>query len=582
MPDSLTQQLIRRLGINMPEAPQPTPEQEELHQQLVGREQAKDSPLRKAAQQMLLAPGEAISGLFSDPIQDLTPEQRNPAFAVGALGAALPFGPKGIKGMYSKAERLAEGLPKKVPVKEWMGILKNRARVHPEEVRWRGLDKLGEGRTEPIGRDEIIRQLEENPLDVKVIEYDKQPRIIGHDMGGEPIEAYPYRGRGTTYDNYQMPGASNYRETLIQLPPKQDISRYGYIAPDSEAAQAAGVFRDPHWDEPNPLVGVRHNERMLPTADDLAANAENIAKQGYSMRGSTGLRGRMIENIQSGWQQRGQHAGFGSNAVASNRIAERELARSRFEAARLARQVKADEITGNPGVDPRYVQGRFGDPEDPLIKELSMLQVEYDNALDAVQRLSTDPVPDMPYRNTTDPVRLGLRQQLLDIAHNRPDLEWLGIAPSSELRARGEVIHPRFQDETVPRVLEEELGRVLGKPVPAREAMWVRPQQTDLGIRSGRPPNYNFNPAMGRYGGFYTNAHDVGDLQAGIVHMLPGADRGALLNQLEQQRPNVQAPIVKLTPDMLKLIRERGFPIATIMAMLQARESGQQASGGGQ
>lgn len=37
-------------------------------------------------------------------------------------------------------------------------------------------------------------------------------------------------------------------------------------------------------------------------------------------------------------------------------------------------------------------------------------------------------------------------------------------------------------------------------------------------------------------------------------------------------------------PDSLtqQLIRERGFPIATIMAMLQARESGQQASGGGQ
>ena len=630
MADSLTEQVLRRLGINIPTAPEVSPEQQSLYREMATREQAKRPQWKRAISSGIEGAGNFLKGLgLSDPLTD-TP-QGWPEFGGMAIGVAgLPFGPKGIKGMFSRTEKVAESLPGSVHPNKLAAILKNRA--SQEEVQWRGIDKmLAEHGNKPVAKQEFVEHLEKNPLDVTVTEKYEPSDAIDRQQGYFDLE------ESTQYDNYQMPGAKNYRETLIQLPPKPDLpelqpetlnrlsrERFGRSwieltpaeqnegfpifqqAARSPSPASQGVFQSHHWDDPNVLVHVRHNERDLRNTPDLTTKVERergpAPQSNYigtilgngepiasvyprrtpgpgvvpEMRGEADAllhqikqqlpppdRGRMLENVQSDWHQRGAHSGYAGSVQGVNRLAEKELAQTRLDSTKVALQAKADEITGSKGVNPRYVLGSYTDLTSLQYKELSQLQVEYDNALDAVQRLATDPVPDAPFKDSW--AELALKQQLLDVA-DRPDLDWLGIAPSSELRQRGEVISPEFQDVQLPNTLEKLLKPFGGKL-----------EQVDLGAGArGTMPRYNFNPMMGRHGGFYTNAHDVGDLQAGIVDLLPGADRGQVLEQLMSQVPNPQSFIARLPPDLKKRIREQGFPLLTLLAMMNAQRSSAQ------
>lgn len=129
MPDNLLDTITSRLGLRLPKPPQVSPEQDELHQQMVLREQAKASPTRRAIQQMMMAPGEMLSGMLYDPTQPVNAEERNPAFAAGALGATLPFsaGRKYIKGLQHTLpdlERVASGAG---PIRLYHGTTKDAA-----------------------------------------------------------------------------------------------------------------------------------------------------------------------------------------------------------------------------------------------------------------------------------------------------------------------------------------------------------------------------------------------------------------------------------------------------------------------
>ena len=562
------------LGLRLPEAPEVSPEQRAVHQARVKQTQAGWPAWRKALVAGIEGVGNFGEGLLYDPTQPM-PEGATPAYAAGALGAALPFAPKGIKGMYSRVERLAESLPNQIHPNKLLSILKNR--VSGQEVEWRGLDKMLQGRSTPVTRGEVVRQLEQNPLDVNVVEYGESAPITS-----------PRGGTATNYGGtYEMPGASNYRETLIQLDKPGAKGKTEDLADQLTGQRLAGTpsadFQDPHWDEPNVLVGVRHNERRLPPRPEQIP-ADKLSDVDPIEFGS---KGRMLENVQSGWQQRGAHSGFAGDPIAKEAgFAEQELSthidniknelgQKTTEYNRLVPDLELGGI--NPEGDAQILAQRLwhevyqnnrGDLERPY-RDLVERSTSLDNAMDALARKSTEVVPDMPYKKIADPVRLGIRQQLLDIAHNRPDLEWLGIAPSSELRARGEVISPDFQDTLVPKVLSEELERVLGRPVPAKDAMWGRPQQTDLGIKP--KVDINFEPLIGRYGGFTRRDHYPGEPND-LLSVLPGVGPDKQLHRtLVEQRPNVKAPIVRLTPDMLKMIREKGFPIAALLSMLQAQ-----------
>ena len=434
------------------------------------------------------AVGDFAGGLMNDPTQPIPETDRNPAYAGGAvLAAGGPFGPKGIKGMYSRVERIAESLPSQINPGKLLSILKNR--TSGEELAWRKVPEfVGQfDQARPVPKAGLVDHLQTNPLDVRVIEKSDLPAIARQgDTTPEAIAWYDQHSPGefTQYSNYQMPGASNYREDLIQLdrPGAKGIMQH---ADDGLGAtfDAKDVpdFLGHHWDEPNVLAHVRHNERNLPPTPETPTWLKSI-KPDTLTEGTApgkGPLGRMLENVQSDWHQRGAHAGYAndpsitptSTAMAAD-VAHNQLDElTRDVESRLSHYFdQADLDALDPTDVPEYMVNRLrqnvreGGRVDSYAMDaadrLQAARVAYDNALDATQR-GGGAVPDAPFKDNW--AELALKQQLLDIAHNRPDLEWLGIAPSEVLRRRGEVISPEFQDVQLPRTLEKILAPFGGK-----------------------------------------------------------------------------------------------------------------------
>ena len=622
MADSLTKQLMERLGIRLPQVPEVTPEQEALHQEMVAREQAKWTGPRKAIAGGVDAAGDFLSGLNYFPIESI-PEGKGKAYGAGALLASAPvFGPKSIKGLYSRVERIAESLPEMIHPSKLASIFKNRASA--EEVKWRGLDTLiQEAGNKPLTRQAVIQRLQENPLDVKMIQR-------GTITGSPNYMDSSLDATRAQYDNYQLPGAApgSYREDLIQLvKPNAKGINDSIDADELDAGMgtpeygtnANNDFLSQHWDEPNIVVHTRQNERRLPpmqetgrefftgpanqrmearVTDETRPLLQEIMPEAWNMEKETepvGPLGRMLENTQSDWEQHGAHGGyFDPNSEALN--ATPRQADDAANAAAEALNNRLETIGRHPdlGLDPAWKDGIsvaeaaqnltrtlrnrvFGNRHEesiwaPVADEIRQLQVTYDNALDATRRLHKEMVPNMPFKGMSVPPELALKVQLLDIAHNKPDTKWIGIAPSSELRARGEVISPEFQDKMQPRLIEKLFRQVAGPPVPAKNAMWVRPQMTDMGIKRER--DFRWKPSSGAgHRGQISEMLPGGELQP-VVSLLPTNDKiGAhaqLMQQLSDQIPNIQAPIAHLSPELLAQIREKGFDMLAIMAMLQA------------
>ena len=554
-------QLLQFLGLNLPPIPEaPSVEKEQLYRQMQLEEQRRWSPGRKALTGAIEGAYDFGAGLVAgDPTQ---PFDSN-AEGMGILaGAALPFKPKGIPGMFSRVERVAESIPPgaKLHPNKLGSILRNR--TSQEEVGWRGVDKLLQERSAtntPISRDELVGHLEKHPLDVNVIEKSAAARQSASAM--DDLSASPQ------YSNYQMPGASNYRETLLQLDKPGAVGTMQAIDDDklSATADLTADFRGHHWDEPNVLAHVRHNERFLPRegvdpdrATQVARILTNRTPGGPAptllkqMSVENVSKGRMLENVQSDWHQRGAHSGYTGSptpTIERMQIDDAEMRarlayQERLQAAAEAIDELHPDYMENPGdimrpEDASFVWNRLsaeadnavvagGGVENPRAQQLRQLQQEvrdaqtaYLTAADAARRVSTSAVPDAPFKDSW--AELALKQQLLDIAHNRPDLEWIGIAPSSELRARGEVISPEFQDKQLPRTLEKLLGPFGGKVE----------KDVDLGFGTG--------PEVAGY--------------------------------IERNRANVRSPgLARLTPKILAQLREKGFPLLAILTMLQAQQ----------
>ena len=672
MADSLTEQVLRRLGINIPTAPEVSPEQQSLYREMATREQAKRPQWKRAISSGIEGAGNFLKGLgLSDPLTD-TP-QGWPEFGGMAIGVAgLPFGPKGIKGMFSRTEKVAESLPGSVHPNKLAAILKNRA--SQEEVQWRGIDKmLAEHGNKPVAKQEFVEHLEKNPLDVTVLERGPQQERWSIDALGAPN--LQYEGTGTIYDNYQMPGAKNYRETLIQLPPKPDLpelqpetlnrlsrERFGRSwieltpaeqnegfpifqqAARSPSPASQGVFQSHHWEDPNVLVHVRHNERDLPPKPSYSVQTqkspseyggtyhEGIVKRDGSdqvasvwPRYSVGTpgsipeikgraddlihqmlaqalpssKGRMLENVQSDWHQRGAHSGYTNSATPNidrMRIDDAEVA------ARVAYQTRLQEAAKAIGEwhpdyadtpedilrreDASFIWNRLAAEADntgnPQLLQLQAqvrdAQTAYMNATDAARRISSDAVPDAPFKDSWP--ELALKQQLLDVA-DRPDLEWLGIAPSSELRNRGEVISPEFQDVQLLRTLEKLVkpfgGKVEQVPVLEKGQPFFNPQTSlhPSGLPSTEVHRYitGDDPNPSPVASVWPRSRDP------KTQYNPDKDAGALIKQLTQNRPElleteyVKAFIARLTPEMKAQIKEKGFPLLTLLAMMNAERS---------
>ena len=198
-----------------------------------------------------------------------------------------------------------------MPAAQLAAILRNPQNgVKADEMKWTGLDDFLQGKSK-VTKSEVQDFLKANQVQVKEVTKEEQPRLVedlpeGGDWEGDQEEAEG----GTKFENYQLPGGSNYKELLFTLPEKPLESRVRKFAAatnqnaeellksspeqlnrlmsNSAVAETAGEFRSSHWDEPNPVAHSRVNER-----EDTA-----------------GKPGLFIEEIQSDWHQKGRRAGY--------------------------------------------------------------------------------------------------------------------------------------------------------------------------------------------------------------------------------------------------------------------------------
>jgi hypothetical protein len=165
-----------------------------------------------------------------------------------------------------------------MPAAQLAAILRNPQNgVKADEMKWTGLDDFLQGKGK-VTKSEVQDFLKANQVQVKEVTKEEQPRLMedlpeGGDWEGDQEEAEG----GTKFENYQLPGGSNYKELLFQLPPKHDA---GNVVPYE--------FTSGHWDEPNVVAHSRVNER-----EDTA-----------------GKPGLFIEEIQSDWHQKGRKEGY--------------------------------------------------------------------------------------------------------------------------------------------------------------------------------------------------------------------------------------------------------------------------------
>ncbi len=190
----------------------------------------------------------------------------------------------------------------------------------------------------------------------------------------------------TKYKSYQLPGGENYKETLLTLPQKRQMPSFeewskanGYG--DHEGARnlyekikngeviAAGEgsnqYKSSHWDEPNVLAHIRHNDRDIPGV-------------GKSLH---------IEEIQSDIHQTGRKEGYRSDIKLTK-----------------AQKEEHDDLMSR--------EKSLSDSEKERLKEL-----------DTIYNKSTTGVPNFPFKKTWD--ELALKKMIRQAAENGYDaISW--------------------------------------------------------------------------------------------------------------------------------------------------------------
>lgn len=314
-------------------------------------------PIRKGAELMARAAGG----------EDVTTNPQDVGEAFGAanvaMGGAAPFAPKGALGsaggklVIPAAERaagttsapfysavdsaLSNAKLEKAPLDQWHNYLKTQPNVKIEELNQLGLNPSSSGfGPNSLTKAQLQEHLDANRVQLKEVNKgnaDSNPRLqqVNKEMGdlaelqNTPLNQLPpeyhnfdFRSRmdelrqerkqlvgDTKYSSYQLPGASNYGETLLTLPPKSTREtelaklrgKYSdnfieQATPEERAAYSAAAptqYRSSHWDEPNVLVHVRHNDRAVP-----APNGEGTVPSLH------------LEEVQSDWHQAGRKQGY--------------------------------------------------------------------------------------------------------------------------------------------------------------------------------------------------------------------------------------------------------------------------------
>lgn len=493
-------------------------------------------------------------------LRDPLAEDATGATGLGSLLGMI--GPAGAaragRGLFSRVDEAAKLIPKGgAHPSKVMSLLKNNA--SGEELAWRGVPEFVQGQGERVTPEALAAHLAAKPAPMptkKILQsrsklQQEQDRIAY--TGGElPGSSDP------KYAAYQVPGGTNYRETLSTLPEQPDLKPtemvvqvFGafpkqfnsvadandYIAQITAAArqepglQAAlnrfpltvgenvknhavphpSTYRSPHFDDtPNVLVHTRSNERTLPTGEP----------------------GRLIENVQSDWHQAGRKQGY---AVTPDQAAVDQARKD--VAALLERRVALER------------EGRFA--------ESNALDAEHIRLGRILSNRQDRGVPDAPFKDSWP--ELGLKQEVLD-AVNR-DAEWIGITPAATLNTRGEAISEAFQDQRLPLTLEKILkpfggGRVERGAVNAGNTPPIVPTYMGDGHMGFSPRE--MPPIASAYPRTVSGSEDLFNF----------ADE--ISKQPHLSNRTTDAFIARLTPEMRAAIKEKGLPLLMLLMGLQA------------
>ena len=170
-----------------------------------------------------------------------------------------------MRGFYSPIDQLAAQLPRtKGTGAEFMTELSKRPGYKPQEAQDRDLQTLMA--LPKMERAQFLQALKAKPA--PQLEESTLAESILKNRGLNVLPDEP-----TKYEKYTLPGGSNYREILLQMPHD----------PNRKADPSSG-----HWDQPNVLAHVRAKDRAGP-------NGEKILH---------------IEEIQSDWHKQGHKKGY--------------------------------------------------------------------------------------------------------------------------------------------------------------------------------------------------------------------------------------------------------------------------------
>jgi len=263
-----------------------------------------------------------------------------------------------------------------MPGSDWWNAISHARGVKQEELHWVGLEDYLKASEGALSREEVVGFIRAHGLQVEetllgggggdavsqqallsLIEERSRLRIpSGQDWGEirtrlneiEPeiarlqdqvrVERY---GDSTRWSSRTLVGGENYRELLLRLPERDNITRKPSLTPLD--------FYSSHFDQPNILAHVRFNERM----------------------DASGRRTLFIEEVQSDWHQTGRKRGYGRPAIAE------------WTATQSAGRWIVRDAQG-------YEQGSTSTSFDSSAQE----------AIDAVAlRFQLDSVPDAPFKN---------------------------------------------------------------------------------------------------------------------------------------------------------------------------------------
>jgi hypothetical protein len=261
------------------------------------------------------ARGMALNTVGAGTFGGVKPLQGRLGTGGGAIVQPQPIGEL-AKPFYSAAEQAVVASPlTKAPPEQWLGTLRNTPGVKADELERLGLEQFLRQQQGAVPKQTLADYVAANKVAVGEVRK-REP------MGLNDAERLDASGGRSKFQQWQLPGGENYRETLLTMPMKKDptspeqinnLARTLYetyerrggdppwerIAPDvqeiyrSRAQQKSYLAENPaaftagHFSEPNVLAHYRTNDRVI-----------------------DGKKTLFLEEVQSDWHQKGREHGY--------------------------------------------------------------------------------------------------------------------------------------------------------------------------------------------------------------------------------------------------------------------------------